>query len=139
MQILMVVGLALLALVTGAIGSGTNDIAKVCAFFFFISALALYFSPTISAAWRKHKSVGAIFALNLLAGWTFVGWLVALVWSLTKPDEIVVVTPPVSESGATAATPDANDQRDCPFCAEPIKLLARKCKHCGSEVEPLTA
>ncbi|WP_173633063.1 zinc ribbon domain-containing protein [Paramixta manurensis] len=27
--------------------------------------------------------------------------------------------------------------RDCPFCAEPIKFQALKCKHCGSEVEPV--
>lgn len=26
--------------------------------------------------------------------------------------------------------------RDCPYCAEPIKKKAVKCKHCGSEVEP---
>uniref|UniRef100_UPI001FE15B38 zinc ribbon domain-containing protein n=1 Tax=Desulfovibrio oxyclinae TaxID=63560 RepID=UPI001FE15B38 len=26
--------------------------------------------------------------------------------------------------------------RDCPYCAEPIKKKAIKCKHCGSDVEP---
>lgn len=30
-----------------------------------------------------------------------------------------------------------NTERECPFCAEPIKRRATKCKHCGSEVEPL--
>jgi len=29
------------------------------------------------------------------------------------------------------------DERNCPFCAEPIKKKAIKCKHCGSEVEPI--
>ncbi|WP_416467706.1 hypothetical protein [Pseudomonas sp. LFS044] len=28
-------------------------------------------------------------------------------------------------------------QRDCPYCAELIKAQAKKCKHCGSEVESL--
>jgi len=28
-------------------------------------------------------------------------------------------------------------QRDCPYCAELIKAEAKKCKHCGSEIEPL--
>lgn len=27
--------------------------------------------------------------------------------------------------------------RNCPFCAEAIKKAAVKCKHCGSDVEPL--
>lgn len=138
MQIVMVIALALFTLITGAIGSGTNDIAKVCAFLFFISALALYFSPTISAAWRGHKSAAAIFALNLLAGWTFIGWLVALVWSLTTPEEKVVVVQPASPGPAEIALQDDPDYRDCPFCAEPIKALAKKCKHCGSEVEPVS-
>jgi hypothetical protein len=44
---------------------------------------AVYFLPTIIAGTRWHVSDGAIFALNLLAGWTALGWLVALVWSLT--------------------------------------------------------
>jgi len=29
---------------------------------------------------------------------------------------------------------NSSDSRSCPFCAEPIKRQAIKCKHCGSEV-----
>ncbi len=29
-----------------------------------------------------------------------------------------------------------SDERDCPFCAEPIKRAAVRCKHCGSELPP---
>ncbi len=28
--------------------------------------------------------------------------------------------------------------RPCPFCAEPIRIEAVKCRHCGSEVTPLS-
>jgi hypothetical protein len=45
--------------------------------------LILYFIPAIVASCRGHHNSGAIFALNLLLGWTFVGWVGALVWSLT--------------------------------------------------------
>lgn len=31
----------------------------------------------------------------------------------------------------------SNGLRECPFCAELIKAQAIKCKHCGSEVEPV--
>jgi hypothetical protein len=47
--------------------------------------LALYFLPTLLAR-HKRNGVG-IFALNLLFGWTVVGWLGALVWAVTGADE----------------------------------------------------
>lgn len=42
----------------------------------------LYFLPTIAAL--NHKQLTAIFALNVLLGWTFIGWAIAFVWALTK-------------------------------------------------------
>lgn len=45
--------------------------------------LALYFMPTIIANSRQKRNIGAIFALNLLLGWSLVGWVVSLVWALT--------------------------------------------------------
>jgi hypothetical protein len=48
-----------------------------------VVGLALYFLPTLIAGFRQHHNAAAIFALNLLLGWTFLGWVVALVWSLT--------------------------------------------------------
>jgi hypothetical protein len=44
--------------------------------------LLVYFIPTIVA--RGKKNFKAIFVLNLLAGWTFVGWVIALVWACCK-------------------------------------------------------
>lgn len=55
-----------------------------------LALAVLYFVPTIIAVKRKHKSTGGIVALNILAGWTFVGWLIALVWSLSSPQQVVV-------------------------------------------------
>lgn len=42
-----------------------------------------FWLPTIVAFYRKHPSRGGILALNLLLGWTFVGWVVALAWALS--------------------------------------------------------
>jgi cytochrome c biogenesis protein CcdA len=45
--------------------------------------LALYFIPTIVAARRQHKNGRAIMVLNIFTGWTFIGWVAALVWAFT--------------------------------------------------------
>jgi hypothetical protein len=44
----------------------------------------LYFLPTLIALLRKHKNKLAIFLLNLLLGWTVLGWMVSLIWSVIK-------------------------------------------------------
>ena len=44
----------------------------------------LYMLPTIIAAVQQRTNTGAIAALNVLLGWTFIGWVVALVWAMTK-------------------------------------------------------
>ena len=49
---------------------------------FGILGLALYFLPTIIAAVRRHKSLLGILLVNIFLGWTFIGWIISLVWSL---------------------------------------------------------
>lgn len=43
---------------------------------------SVYFLPTIIAFVRQKRNGVAIAVLNLLLGWTFIGWVVALVWSV---------------------------------------------------------
>ncbi len=43
----------------------------------------LYFVPTVIAGARHHHQTGAILVLNLLLGWTLLGWIAALVWAFT--------------------------------------------------------
>jgi hypothetical protein len=55
--------------------------------------IGLYCLPAIIAHVRNHENKTAIAVLNLFAGWTFVGWIVALVWAFVnkqKPPVIVV-------------------------------------------------
>lgn len=49
-----------------------------------IVAAAVYFFPWLLAVLRGHNNKLAIFAVNLLLGWTFIGWVFALVWACTK-------------------------------------------------------
>ena len=48
-------------------------------------ALAVYFLPWLCAASQNHPYRSAIFILNLFAGWTFFGWVGALVWAHVIP------------------------------------------------------
>lgn len=44
---------------------------------------ALYMLPWL-IAWRRHKrNTPAIFLVNFFFGWSFIGWIVALVWAFT--------------------------------------------------------
>lgn len=48
--------------------------------------LAIYFLPAIIASHRRHRNKTAITVLNLFLGWTFIGWVIALVWAYTAQD-----------------------------------------------------
>lgn len=41
----------------------------------------VYLLPAIIAYDRHHPQKQAIFALNLLFGWTFLGWAGAMIWA----------------------------------------------------------
>jgi len=47
----------------------------------------LYFLPTLVAMLRSKNNTPAIVILNLFLGWTFVGWVIALVWAVSKDQE----------------------------------------------------
>jgi hypothetical protein len=49
--------------------------------------LALYFIPALVAYNRGHHNQNAIFVLNLFLGWTFIFWVISLVWACTAVNE----------------------------------------------------
>jgi hypothetical protein len=49
----------------------------------FCALLFLYFIPASVACRRAHHKAASIVILNLVLGWTLIGWVVALVWALT--------------------------------------------------------
>lgn len=51
---------------------------------FLLFLIALYFVPTIITCSKKKKNTVAIVCVNFFLGWTFLGWILALVWSLTE-------------------------------------------------------
>jgi len=86
--ILGVAGRAQVILSLLLLSSLANGVGQVARLLFMLAlaaaSLAVYFVPSIVAVTRGHWNRTAIFVLNLLLGWTFVGWGIALVWALTK-------------------------------------------------------
>ena len=68
------------------VGSGSNTATGTFADtkgYALIGAMALwYWLPTVIAMVRDARNATFIAVVNLLAGWTGIGWLVALVMSL---------------------------------------------------------
>jgi hypothetical protein len=90
-------------------------------FFLFFSIL-LYFLPTLIG---RHKAdAGGIFIVNLLFGWTVIGWLVALVWacSAERYAHVPVYSVPASSG------------RFCSQCGTLSGYGARFCGACGRAV-----
>lgn len=43
----------------------------------------IYFFPAIVAADRRLKNCASLFIINLFFGWTLIGWVICLAWSLS--------------------------------------------------------
>jgi hypothetical protein len=52
-----------------------------------IAALSLYLIPSIEADSRGHRDAFAITMVNVLLGWTIVGWFAARAWAHSRRDE----------------------------------------------------
>ena len=92
-----------------------------------LGAFVLYFAPAINAARVIHPNRNLIALLNLLAGWTFIGWALALAWSQTRPTESGL-------TGHEAATIIARDYIDktaerlrfIDYAAERLRCIEKK-------------
>lgn len=81
--------------------------------------LMFYFIPSIIAVIRKHPNCLAIVLLNFLLGWTMLGWFFSLIWSFKDPGETFL---------------DMRESKNCPFCAESIRVQAVYCRFCHKDL-----
>ena len=93
-------------------------------FLIVVFGFVIYFLPWFIANDRKHPNASAIGVLNLLLGWTFLGWVIALVWANTSNRQQMSIV--LSAGG--------DDTKKCPFCAEIIMKEAKFCRFCGKEL-----
>ena len=108
--------------------------------------LVAYFIPFFIAAGRKHRFSAAIGLINLLLGWTLIGWLAAMIWAVNRdvPESRegsapsgplnFLNEPHLSERGIENQGDAYNRTKICLFCAETIKREALLCRYCGRDV-----
>ncbi|MCY3812708.1 MAG: superinfection immunity protein [Gammaproteobacteria bacterium] len=52
-----------------------------------VFGIAVYFFPTLVAFLGGKRNRGAILVLNLILGWTLLGWIGSLIWAIVAPRE----------------------------------------------------
>ncbi len=63
---------------------GLGGQEAISVFVAFALLFALYILPAIIAFTRQHRNKTAITLVNILLGWSGIGWIVALVWAFTN-------------------------------------------------------
>jgi len=93
-----------------------------------VIVLVAYVLPAIIARSRDHHNSGAILALNLLLGWTLVGWVAAFVWACTN-----IHRPAASTDDARF---ESNGERYCTNCGTLVvkHAGAKYCGRCGTAI-----
>jgi len=71
----------------------TNSTMLVAAWIVISLTAVVYFLPSLIAWMRRKRNVAAIAALNLLLGWTLLGWTAAFVWALLQDAKPAAPTP----------------------------------------------
>ena len=59
---------------------------EIISLLLWLIMLGIYLIPTLVARCQEHHQLYAIGALNLLLGWTLVGWIGALVWAFKSEE-----------------------------------------------------
>lgn len=54
---------------------------------YLIASLIVYFFPFLLSLLTRNRT-GGVFVMNLFLGWTFIGWVWALIWAVTSEQKI---------------------------------------------------
>jgi len=96
---------------------------------FWLISLFLYFLPAFLA--RNKPNFTGVLLLNLLAGWTFIGWIIALVWALSSQQPGQAGTPQ-QPAAAAPSQPPTSATFFCSACGKPNPAGASFCSSCGA-------
>lgn len=117
-----------------------NTIGAIIA---LVMIIAIYLLPVIIASTRSLNNTAAIAVVNIFLGWTFFGWIAALVWALAEHDgdrcrqEREDYRRAFQEGFSLAereAAPMPLGRTPCPHCAELVKRAAKVCPFCRRDI-----
>ena len=74
--------------------TGSSAGSPVLTVILIIFAIAAYWAPSITAAWRRVPNTGSVVIVNLFLGWTVIGWIVALAMACRSRPVIAAGPPP---------------------------------------------
>ncbi|MEO1316202.1 MAG: superinfection immunity protein [Pseudomonadota bacterium] len=64
-----------------------HDANPIAGLIILIVGLVVYFLPTMIAIKRRMRRQAGVGVLNTFLGWTFLGWVGALVWAVSGDKE----------------------------------------------------
>jgi hypothetical protein len=88
--------------------------------FSLLFLVVLYFLPAIIG--RNKSDATGVFLLNLLLGWTLIGWVAAFIWACASDRPIYLQYAP------------AGPARFCCQCGSLVAPAAHYCTGCGRAV-----
>ena len=89
MVLLRLVALLILVVYGYLAGVGSNSPSGTAeTVIFYLAFVGLYLLPAYEAARRKHPKFVPIALLDILLGWTVLGWIAAYVWALRTPEPV---------------------------------------------------
>lgn len=59
--------------------------------FVLAGLLFMYCLPSFIAFLNKNRQLPAIQLLNFFLGWTVIGWIIAMIWAVAKPQPQTVI------------------------------------------------
>ena len=112
---------------------------------FWLVSLFLYFLPAFLA--RNKPDFISILLLNILAGWTLIGWIIALIWALTSARLADNPARPARVFAARAGPPSQPRSAECAFFGEvrswpgrpnSLRKYLKRCRRHSYYIKPVT-